>query len=269
MSTIARISFPPANAVHVKRWIRETRPEHVHARRSWIYIGQLLPMADYNDKGGPWVVHDKPLRSSPDREWHAGLMPVYAWRHCIRHLSTNDGSVDEKPDLLVACETAYCSATGSERHRREAQSRSISAWRRLLQHPFPNHGDAHERMASGPHIRIPLFLPRAPSKTIAMWVHAPQIPGTVSLHPLLPITVMWAAYSLPQLLFAAGSARAVERWHGPCVPEAIYFNVSLPMKTNGETILASGSHLRGGGQPLSSPPSQVGQCTVLSAVTRQ
>jgi hypothetical protein len=97
-------------------------------------------MADYNDKGGPWVVHDKPLRSSPDRERHAGLMPVYAWRDCIRHLSTNDGSVDEKPDLLVACETAYCSTTGSERHRREARSRSISAWRRLLRHLSANDG---------------------------------------------------------------------------------------------------------------------------------
>src|SRR4051794_34208994 len=52
-NTIARISFPLANAVHVKRWIRETRPEHVHARRIWLYAGQLLPMADYNDRGGP------------------------------------------------------------------------------------------------------------------------------------------------------------------------------------------------------------------------
>ena len=160
-NTVARISFPPANAVHVKRWIRETRPEHVHARRSWIYIGQLLPIMTKVAHGS---VHDKPLRSSPDRERHAGLMPVYAWRHCIRHLSANDGSVDEKSDLLVACKTACCSATGCERHRREARSRSISAWRRLLQHPFPNHGDAHERIASGPHVRIPLFLSRALSR---------------------------------------------------------------------------------------------------------
>jgi len=96
----------------------------------------------------------------------AGFMLVYGWRHCIRHLSANDGSMDEKSDLLVACETTCCSIAGSERHRREARSRSISAWRRLLQHPFPNHGDSHERMTSGPHIRIPLFLSRAPSRTI-------------------------------------------------------------------------------------------------------
>jgi hypothetical protein len=148
----------------VKRWIRETRPEHIYTRRSWIYIGQLLLIADYNNKGGPWVVYDKPLRSSPDRERYAGLIPVYTWRHCIRHLSANDGSVDEKSDLLVAYKIACCLATGCERHRREARSRSISAWRRLLQHSFPNHGDIYKRMASRPHIRIPLFLLRVLSR---------------------------------------------------------------------------------------------------------
>jgi hypothetical protein len=41
-------------------------------------------------------------------------MVVYPWQHCIRHLSANDNSLEEKLDLLVACETTWCSIT-SER----------------------------------------------------------------------------------------------------------------------------------------------------------